>query len=208
MKKVFSMILILLMLLGYSAAMAEDTGIQIIGGSETGAETVNLDDWKEGDTARISGFGEITLVSCSFVDTIPYSVYTSFNVISANKTVSDGDAKESFISGSAADYLRIRVHILNIQKKPFDYYKVFGDEILCTFGDDYKFGGWTRQERKVDDRFWVMYESKDSSYAIDSLYEGYFDVVVTLPNYVVNSKEPLSVTFSIGDNEFTVHIRK
>lgn len=201
MRKILSLLLILSMLLGCAAAIAEDTGIQVIGGSEAEAETVNLDDWKEGDTAKISGFGDITLVSCGFTDTIPYSVYL-------NTWSSDGEAKESFKSGSSADYLRIRIYILNTQKNPFDFYKVFGDEIICTFGDDYKFGGWARQERKEDDRFWVMYESYDSSYAINSLYDGYFDVVVTLPNYVVSSKEPLSVTFSIGDNEFTVNVRK
>lgn len=200
MKKILSLLLILSMLLGCAAAIAEDTGIQVIGGSEAEAETVNLDDWKEGDTAEISGFGNITLVSCEFTDTIPYSVYLD--------QYDYGKAKKSFKSGSSADYLRIRIYILNTQKKPFDFYKVFGDEIICTFGDDYKFGGWARQERKEGDRIWVMYESKDSSYAIESLYDGYFDVVVTLPNYVVSSKEPLSVTFSIGDNEFTVNVRK
>ena len=202
MKKILSMLLILSMLMGCSVAVAEDTGIQVIGGPEEATETVNLDDWKEGDVAEISGFGNIQLVSFSFVDSIPYEVYinSSWN--------SDGATKESFNSGSTADYLRIRIYILNTQKNAFDFYKVFGDEIICTFGDDYKFGGWARQERKVGDRFWVMYQNKDTSYAIGSLYDGYFDVVVTLPNYVVNSKEPLSVTFSIGDNEFTVNVRK
>jgi hypothetical protein len=32
--------------------------------------------------------------------------------------------------------------------------------------------------------------------------------MVTLPNYVVESKEPLSVTFTIGQSEFTVNVRK
>lgn len=202
MKKYFSMLLALLMLLSCAHAMAEDTGIQIIGSPNAEVETVNLDDWKEGETAEIAGFGNFRLVSCEFVDTIPYTVYLG------SFYHSDGEADKSFESGSMAEYLRIRIHVLNTQKKAFDYYKVFGNDIVCTFGDGYQFGGWARQERKVNDRFWTMYESKDSSYEIGSLYIGYFDVVVTLPNYVVTSKEPLSVTFSIGENEFTIHVRK
>lgn len=202
MKKSLSMLLALLLLFVSANVVAEDTGIQVIGAPAVESEPVNLADWKEGETAKIPDFGDITLVSCEFVDTIPYKVYLG------SFYGSDGEAKESFESGSMADYLRIRIKILNTQKKAFDYCKVLGDDIACTFGDGYQFGGWARQERKEDDRFWTMYQNKDSSYEIGSLYYGYFDVVVTLPNYVVNSKEPLSVTFSIGDNEFTIHVRK
>lgn len=197
----FLVFLVLTVLALMTPALADDTGIQIIGGPEDTAETINMDDMKEGDTAQISGFGDITLVYTEFVDSIPTDVYID------SWSYSDGTIKESIDSGSKADFLRIRLHILNTQKKSFDFKEVFGD-VLCVFGDDYQFGGWVRQERKRADRFWTMYPDAEQSYSIDPLYEGYFDVVVTLPNYVVESKEPLSVTFSIGDNEFTCNIRK
>ena len=53
-----------------------------------------------------------------------------------------------------------------------------------------------------------VYQQKDQSHAISPMYRGKYIIVVTLPNDVVKSKKPLSITFKIGDNEFTYHHRK
>lgn len=187
------MAVMMIMLTGVHAC-ADDTGVMVIGGPESEAETVNLDDIQKDQTVKIAGFGDIKM-SWQFVDYIPTGLYES------------GDVSQSLESGLDAEYLCICINILNTQKTEVDFKSLFGD-VVCTFGDGYQFAGWVRQERRVHDTYWTMCESADSHYAIASLYDGYFDVVVTLPNYVVESKEPLSVTFSIGDNEFTCNIRK
>lgn len=193
MKKILLMLLILSMMLT-ATAFADDTGIQVIGGPEPEAETVNMDDWKEGDTVKISDFADITLESVKFVDSIRGGGEW-------------GWTDSCYASGSESEYLRIRLFVLNTKKNAFNYLKVFGD-VICDFGDGYQYAGWKRQELKYYDKEWILYEKADQSYDISPLYSGYFDVVVTLPNYVVESKEPLSVTFTIGENEFTINARK
>ena len=199
MKKILSLVLAAVLLLGCSVTFAEggdDTGIQMIGGPEDdAAETVNLDDWKEGQTAEIPNFANITLVSVKFVDKIDYDYFL-------------GSGTAAFESGTQAEYLRIRMQLLNTKKAAFNFLNEFGD-VICMYGDGYQFGGWKRQEFLwLNNEDWYVYEEADQSHEIDSLYQGYFDVVVTLPNYVVESKEPLSVTFTIGESEFTVNVRK
>ena len=199
MKMFISTLLVLALVMECFSAMAEDTGVQVIGGPETEVNTVKLDDFKKDDKISIPGFAEITLCSIEYVDVIE----TSYTFWSSG----GGYAPTKLESGSQAQYLVICLYILNTQKVPFNFKDVFG-EVICEFDNDYQFGGWSRQERKIDDRKWVMYPESDDSYAISSLYGGYFDIVVTLPNYVVNEKKPLSVCFLIGDSEFTVNVRK
>ncbi len=193
MKKILSLVLAAVLLLGCSVTFAEggdDTGIQMIGGSQDDAAgAVNLDDWKESETAEIPDFANITLVSVKFQDKIEVDPWTRFE------------------SGAQAEYLRIRMHFLNTKKTAFNFLNVFGD-VICNFGEGYQFGGWKRQEWLRNNKEWYVCEKAEDCSAIDPLYEGYFDVMVTLPNYVVESKEPLSVTFTIGQSEFTVNVRK
>jgi hypothetical protein len=193
MKKILSLVLAAVLLLGCSVTFAEggdDTGIQMIGGSQDDAAgAVNLDDWKESETAEIPDFANITLVSVKFQDKIEVDPWTRFE------------------SGAQAEYLRIRMHFLNTKKTAFNFLNVFGD-VICNFGEGYQFGGWKRQEWLRNNKEWYVCEKAEDCSDIDPLYEGYFDVMVTLPNYVVESKEPLSVTFTIGQSEFTVNVRK
>ena len=59
MKKILSMILVLSMLLSCSVAIAE-MGVQVIGGPETEAEPVSLDDLKLNVDAEIENWGIVT----------------------------------------------------------------------------------------------------------------------------------------------------
>ncbi len=187
MKKLFALLLALSVLCGLTPALAEDTGIKIINGPEAAAETVNLDDWKVGQTVDIPGFGTISLNSAEFVNFINYSTYYGFD------------------SGSEADYLKLVIEILNTQTVETDFYKLI-DSGICTYDEIYQFGTWKRQYRSLNDS--NVYEGKDDSYAVGPMYRGKYIVVVTLPNDVVSSKKPLSITFKIGDNECTYHHRK
>ena len=188
MKKYLSLMLLMSLLLSNGAAcLAEDTGIQIICGPEAPAETVNLDDWKPGQTADIQGFGELTFVSAEFVNRI------------------ENWSMDGIQSGGEADYLRLIVEILNTQTSEVDFYKLI-DSGICTYDEIYQFGTWKRQYRSLnsDD----VFQTKDESYSISPLYRGKYIIVATLPNDVVKSKKPLSITFKIGDSEFTYHHRK
>ena len=191
MKKILSILLILSMLLAAAAAFAEDTGIQVIGGPSAESTPVSLDDMKIGKTAKIDGFGDVTILSAEWRDEIAYY---------------PGYAATYWASGAEAEYLYLKLRILNTQKSARDYAQEIHD-IVCDFGDGYQFGGWFRQrEDDTDDGY--LYKNEKDSYEIAPLYAGQYGVIVTLPNLVVDSKEPLSVTFKIGDNEFTYHHRK
>ena len=190
MKKIFSILLALITFVNLTPVLAEDTGIQIIGGPETVAEAVNLDDWKVGQTVDISGFGEVTLVSADFVD----EIYIRTNQI----------WEERFASYSEAEYLRLVVEILNTQTVEVDFFKQI-DNGICTFDDTYFFGTWKRQYESLNG---YPYGDKDRSFSINPMYRGKYIIVATLPNDVVKSKKPLSITFKIGDSEFTYHHRK
>ena len=187
MKKLLSLILAGLFLIG-ACAMAEDTGVVMITSPDAaGEEAVNLDDVKAGDQISVPGYGNITIVSAEFCD----------------KIANDGS---SYSSGTEAEYFRIRFRILNTQKKPVNFRETLG-EVTCDYGDGYQFGGWARQETKGDGSG-KLYKNEADAYEVDVLYEGYFDVVVTLPNFVVESKEPLSVTFHLGESELTYNVRQ
>jgi len=200
MKKMLSLLLVLSLMLGCSITYAEGMGVQIISGPASETEPVRMDDIKQGDTIDIPGFAIIEIIEVEFVDTIEKDK-------SWNSSWNEWRNVQYVSSGSTAEFLKIRIRILNKQKKNYDFKKAFGD-VTCIFGDDYQFAGWSRQERKIADIDWTMYEGNDQTYEIAPLYDGYFDVVVTLPNFVVESKEPLSVSFTIGENEFTCNMRK
>lgn len=192
MKKILLMLLILSMMLT-ATAFADDTGIQVIGGPSTESTPVSMDDMKIGKTVKIDGFGDVTIMSAEWCDKIDYRIENS-------------SSWDRWYSKDEAEYLYIKLRILNTQKSAYDYAQEIHD-IVCDFGDGYQFGGWYRQ-REDDTDSGYLYENEKTSYEIAPLYAGQYGVIVTLPNLVVESKEPLSVTFKIGDNEFTYHHRR
>ena len=177
-----------------NTSMADTTGVVIIcGPDETSreCEPVNLNDLKEGQLVSIPGYADFRIEKIEFSDWVEH-------------TYDLGDIEYVYSSGESADFLRIRLWVLNTNTEPHDYYRDFG-EIVCDFADKYQFGGWLRQ---VGMKSKKPYDSENKHYEIDPLYEGMFDVFVTLPNYVVESKDLLSVTFSFGGNEITCQVRK
>ena len=110
-----------------------------------------------------------------------------------------------FESGNEADYLMLVIEILNTQTVDVNIHRLI-DSGVCIYDDTYQFGTWMRQY-KVLDRI-CLYKQKDDSHDISPMYRGKYAVVATLPNDVVNGQKPLSVTFKIGENEFTYHHRK
>jgi len=193
MKRLLALVLIAMMLCPVLAtAFAEDTGIQMIGGPAFGeAETVNLDDMKVGKSVTIEGLGDVTIYKVEWV--------------SEFKCQDDS----WLMSGAEAEYLKIDLRIINKTQNAINYHSLI-DNVVCNLevdGNEYVFSGWHRQT-SGDDNDARTYRDKDKSYDINPLYAGRYNICMTLPNIVVDSKEPLSVSFTIGTSEFTYHLRK
>ncbi len=192
MKKVMSLLIAFVMCCSvYVLSFAEDTGIQLIGGpvSEEAGD-VKLDDMKVGQIAHIEGFGDVEILSAEWK-----------NKFSRVDEYGNLYTKYDYISGDEAECFRLNVRILNTNKKPMNYMTMIGD-VICNYSDGYEFKGWKRQRNKDTDDSYAFYDV-NTSYEITPLYAGRYIICVTLPNLCVDSNEPLSVTFTIGNNEFT-----
>ena len=204
MKRFICLLIALMLLMGWSV-LAEDTGIQLIGGPQTEEEIVSLDDFKVGDTAVIDGFGEVTFTEAGWCDSIlKYSSQTFYNI------AGEWANRKYYNSGQEAYYLRLQFDILNTQKEPVNFYNAFSDP-LCTFDEEYLFGGWKRQHINIVSDGHTLATLSDTTEGRDiaTFYRGQYSVVITLPNDVYNrvmdalDPRSLSVTFMLGENEVT-----
>ena len=207
-KEAVSLIVAFLFCILIIGANADDTGIIIIGGPETEQETVTMEDFKVGDTVEIPGFAKVTLEDVWWMGSAG-----KYNTVT--KKV-DG----IYDSGDEAAYLCIYLDVLNAKKERFNIYNEISD-IVCTYDDEYQFGGWVREVYfdQGGSRVWrSMPEGRD----IEPMYRGMYCVVVTLPNDIFRNVQqiktddypdpgepkPLQIEFKIGDNEFTYIWRK
>jgi hypothetical protein len=112
-------------------------------------------------------------------------------------------------SGTDAEYYILKVNILNTQFSSVVFKKEFGN-IVASYGNGYKFGGWVEQlsEKSTANYYYEMTEGKNWSTNVAPLYSANYYVIVCLPNVVKARTEPLSITFTLGENEFTYHVRK
>lgn len=202
MKKILSILLIASVFLTMGQiCYADDTGIMIIGGNDGEAQTVNLDDFKVGDTAEIDGYGEVCLSFTDWCNRIgKYSSSTYYYY--------GWGGEDYYEADSEAKYLLLWVHILNTGKASHDFYKDF-NEIICTYDDEYQFGGWVRQfvEIKDNGESMLVLNNTEGSTPVGMLYSSNYGVVITLPlavyNGVTKEGKPLTVSFKLGENEFT-----
>ena len=111
MKRIISILLVLSMLLGSSAAMAE-MGVQVIGGPVTVTEPVSLDDFKLGAEAEIEGYGILYATEFAYKDRLGY--YRS-----GRKDVYATD--DFYLSGNEADYALLRIDVTNTSPKSHDF---------------------------------------------------------------------------------------
>ena len=208
MKRLLLVVMLFVMLWGI-AAQAE--GIIILGGPEQSAEPVKLNDFKVGNTATLEGYAEVTFVKAEWahkLQTYNKNMYKSLD--------SKGWAHSTYVnSGTAAIYLRLYLDILNLHMEPYDFYGDITD-VVCTYDEDYRFGGWVRQQRLVTS------ESYGTVYSVDTLlneavgvdvamlYRGQYSILVTLPNDVyqraMKEGKSLRVDFKIGENEVTYNL--
>ena len=209
MKKVL-LFVVLAALLTVSAVFAQDLGVQLIGGPEIEAQPINLDDLKLNVEAEIDGFGILLPRSFEFNNYL--MVYKQGNQKSGN--LHD--------SGNDADYALLYFDITNTTLTPKDY--LTDCEVKVIYDDIYEYAGWAYQQN-YDYKHWETYSNNidapyshkqnilygidpSENYSINSMYQGHYIFGCSLPNPVVNSKKPLRMEITLGDNDLTYYIRK
>ena len=182
MKKLVAIFLVLAAMMG-AVALAE--GVQMISAPNTqAAEEVFMDDIKLGKEIEVEGYGVITPISCDVYDSISF-----YNRVD---------------SGNEAQLYVLVIEILNKQYVPASYVESVAVE--AEFGEGYKFGGWWRQYQGSESN---DFKEKGASYEVNPLYVGKYAFGVTVPNFVAESTEPLSITVSLSDDiVLTYHVRK
>lgn len=189
MKKIFSMILVLMMLLNASAALAEGMGVQIIGGPEAETEPVSLDDFKLNIEASIEGYGILTGTSFEYINNLKYL---------------KGGGTSTYSSGEEADYAILKMDILNDTTAARNY--LSSCEVKVIYDDVFEFGGWCYQYDW--DHYKEYARMGEDQFPINPMYAGHYCFGCTLPNAVVNSEKPLQMIITIDGNEITYNIRK
>lgn len=189
MKKILVAILVLMTLLAATTALAE--GVTVLSAPKpVETEQVSMDDIKIGKAITVDGFGVITPTKAEWVNWIDWD---------------NGSWGGNWQSGDEAEYFVLTVEILNTQYSPVNF--VDNCEVKADFGEGYVFGGWRKQyTNSVSTRVW---EGTNKEYLISPLYVGKYAFIVTMPNFVKDSIEPLSVTVKLTEDvELTYHVRK
>ena len=210
MKKMLAWCLLLGLLFTSGTAWAADAGVVVILGPVTEPGFVSLDDMKLNETAEIPGYAEVTLTEFNFVD--KFSGYFR---------MSWGTADEEFESENDADFALVYMIVVNKSNKGVRFLDEINDIVFTyTYTDEYKYVGFAyRCNQNLEyPKYPIITKDKDEieyieknypeTYTIKPMFEGHYLIGGTLPNAVVNGKGTLYVTFKLGGNELTYHIRK
>lgn len=217
MKKFFSMLIILSMLLSAAVALAEDgMGVQVIGGQNTETEPVSLDDIKLNAEIEIEGYATITPTSFAFQDGL--GAYKAGQ--NSPGSLANGRNYDHYWSGTEAEYAILFMDMLNITAKPQDY--LANCEVKVVYDDSFEYAGWYYQrnydnyvnpyhydldaDKEHQNTNWAI--NAADQFSIDPMYQGHYIFGCTLPNAVVDSKKPLRLVITIDGNELTYNIRK
>jgi len=215
MKKIVSLLVVLVLLMSAAVAMAAGMGVQIIGGNETEAEPVSLDDIQLNADADISGWGVFTATA--------YEVQDGLGYFGAGKTSLSGyghNYYDYYWSGAEADYACLYVDIINTRTVDVNF--LANVEVKVVYDDCYEYAGWFYQRNYNNEHDSYCYKieaDKDKQnkrfvinaadqFVIGPMYKGHYIFGCTLPNAVLNSKSPLRMEITIDGNEITYNIRK
>lgn len=232
MKKFIAIFLMVLLVLTASAALAEDLGIQVIGGPNTESIPMSLDDMQLGQEYTIDGYAKIEPVEYLVIDWFgqfnkdanysstetKYASYDSrvyYESKYYNSFYTDATWRES---GTNAEFVWLKLDVTNIQKTSVPFMKEI--TVKAVYADEYEFAGWVRQinydyngicyRYGVDTRGGgTVVLNPDNEEAIDMMYTGTYVIGCTLPNSVFEDESsPLRIEISMGGNELTYNIRK
>lgn len=215
MKKILSMLLVLMVLLTAAAALADGMDVQVIGGPEAETEPVSLDDIKLNVDIEIEGYSTITPTSFAFQDGLG-----AYEAGKNRPGASGARYYDYYWSGTEAEYAILFMDMLNITANPQDY--LANCEVKVVYDDSFEYAGWYYQknyDNLTNDWCYELDADKDhqninwainaaDQFSIDPMYQGHYIFGCTLPNAVVNSKKPLRLVITIDGNELTYNIRK
>lgn len=229
MRKLVALGLMVLLVVSAMPALAEDLGVQVIGGKNTVMETLTLDDMKLEQLYTIEGYARITLTLFEFRNSfIQYSkdkngnnkvLNSYYHDVTDKLNYSGSDYYEHIYwkdSGKNAEFAWLTMDIVNMQKEPQLFMQNMTVKVV--FDDEYEYAGWVRQfnydydtSRKNEGTYGTFIRAAldpGNEEPIDIVYTGHYVFGCTLPNVVVEGKEPLRMEIKLGDNDLTYHIRK
>ena len=211
MKKIFSMILALMMFFTASAALTEGMDVQVVGEPETKTEPMFFDDLKLETEAEIEGWGVLTLTA--------YEVQEGLGYYRAGESHVINGVYDYYWSGNEAEYVVLYADILNTQLKDKDYLE--NVTVKAIYDDFYEYAGWFYQrnynnqtdkyegqevDRAKQNLRWAI--NLSDQFAIGPMYMGHYIFGCTLPNAVINGNKSLKLIITIDDNEITYNIQK
>ena len=234
MKKLFALVLACLLLMS-GAALAEDLGVQLLDTTQGNMEVMSLDDMQLETEYKIDGYAKVIPRTFAFVDS--FSQYAKdragdnaaegLHNAGSDRVIGyvyDGDGWADYFqhiywneSGELAEFAWLTMDLVNLQKTDIAYFDQI--QVKAVFDDEYEFGGWVRQMNYNYNQF-VYRRYYDKPYApiavldpeneetVGMLYTGSFVIGCTLPNQVIEGKEPLRLEITLGGNDLTYHIRK
>ncbi len=199
MKRILALLLTVLLLSIQAVSLAE--GVIVLETPESKMQDIiDLSDIKNGQTLVINGYGEIT-----FFDEGWHNEYGFFNVPGYNSRA------YRYTATNTSEYYVLRVRILNTKYSAYNFQKDFSN-VECRYGEGYKFGGVIEELSYRDSDFnseFNMEYGTELSTDVLPLYQRDYAIIVTLPDVVKErTAEPLSISFTIGENEFTFNVRK
>lgn len=222
MKKVVALALAAMMLLGAAVAVAEDLGVQLVGGSDDITETVSLDNMKLETTYTIDGYARVTPRVWQFTDR--FYQFEKDHVGDFRDGGSEGNNPSNgyyyqyykyiniMHSGENADFAWFEVDVTNLTKNDIDFTQEA--EVMVIYDEDYEFVGWVRMINYDYDTSTsggkLIRSTLDpaNSETTPMMYTAHMIFGCTLPNAVVEGKEPLRIEINLGGNELIFHIRK
>lgn len=205
--KLVSVFLVLLLVFSSISTHAQN-GMDVTAGESSSIQTNHLliDDVKLEVDIIIDGYGKIFPYEFEYKDKIHQ--YKG----------DDPWYNNLYESGAEAEYAILRMDITNTTTKPRDF--LAACEVKAIFDNVFEYSGWFYQvnyNNKVSDHFEIEDKNKqnilwpiepEDFYSIDPMYQGHYIFGCTLPNSVVNSKQPLYIVIAIDGNEIVYRIRK
>jgi len=192
-----------------TAAFAE-MGVQMIGEPTIDTEPISLADVKLGVDVTIDGYGRLTPTT-----------YVVQSKLGRYKKGANVPSDFWYNSGQDAKYVILTMDIVNLTMKDKNFLENI--KIKAVFDDIYEFDGWAHQFNYNNDAVnsWFNeygeYNNKQNMefvidvadiFPISTMYAGHFCFGVTLPNAVIDAKEPLRLVIIMDGNEITYNIRK
>ena len=192
------------------ADVLQDARVELNGSEAAANASSDPGDLKPKAAAELSDWGLISCERAVFQDSLGYyregerEVYDSY-----------GDYYQSQVE---AEFALVYISILNLKNTPVNFQDTC--EVKVVYNDEYEFKGWCYQrnydnavyddapvpgDKGNQNQNWVINEA--DNFPIQPLFAGHYILGCTLPNAVVEGKEPLQLIAKIRGEEIVYNIR-